>query len=396
MSKLKEIIPYPASIEYIDDVKTEFTASWGVQLFIRSIFDTVEGVGEVLVYGSGALRSYLGVLEDVVIPYAKSSITSIEELIKSNTEELRHQILKLVDTMEKLLFTAGNCSVTLGAIGGFEMSLWDAIAKAKDRTLASLIGSIKRDRVKVYASFPRYNSIEKILKAVDLAQQRGFLIVKLHEKPNIVVEAMKEIRKTLGYEMGVSIDLNAPFENPDDAVNFINSIHKYEPVWVEEPTWPPYDYKKLEIVASKSPIAIGAGENSYTIQDFESLVKTGVKYLQPDISKVGGLARFTMILDRIRSLKTKEQTISPHLRPHRSIIAHLFTVHVAAVHEEISSIEWPLAPPPTDLFDGEIGVKKGEVSLPRKTGLGVTLNFDLFVSKYKYYYVPRFLKYSNL
>ncbi|MEM1636021.1 MAG: mandelate racemase/muconate lactonizing enzyme family protein [Thermosphaera sp.] len=396
MNKLKDIMTFPASIDYDDVVETEFKKSWGVQLFVRSVFDIGEGVGEVLVYGSGALRSYLGVLEDVVVPYVKSIHLNLDDFITLRHEDLRRKILRLVETIEKLIFTAGYCSVTLGAIGGFEMSLWDAISKVKETSLASIIGPVVRDRVKVYASFPRYNSMEKTLQAIDLALSRGFKIVKLHEKPNLLPGTLRKIREIYGYEIEVSIDINAPFDNPNDALEFIDSIYRYEPAWIEEPTWPPNDYEKLKVVATKSPIPIGAGENSYTLQDFRNLVRTGIKYLQPDISKVGGVAKFIEILNEIMRRREKDQEIMPHLRPHRSIIAHLFTVHVAAVHEEISLIEWPLAPPPYDLISEKIEVLNGEISLPRKIGLGISLNFDLLTSKYKYHYVPRFLRYSDL
>ncbi|WP_069806986.1 mandelate racemase/muconate lactonizing enzyme family protein [Vulcanisaeta thermophila] len=373
MPRLVDIGVFPASIPYDDDPPTVFRDSWGVQLYVKVDLGGYVGWGEVLVYGSGVVDAYIGVINDVIKP----------ALVGSSIEAVG-DIGGVVKRLEKLLFTAGLCGVVMGAVGGVEMALWDAYAKYVGKPLASLLGGPVRYEVPVYASFPRYSRIDYVVKAVDKALSRGFTMVKLHEHPDQVPEALKAIRDSQGYDVKVAVDVNAPFERPEDALEFIGRIHRYEPAWVEEPTWPPYDYEKLSTIAQKSPIPVAAGENEYTLTGFRALASTGVAYVQPDISKVGGVLKMMEITNELARMG---KPVAPHHRPHRSILAHTYTLHIASLSNEIVTVEWPLAPWPQDLINVDLPIRNGMISiagLMRGSGVGVSINQELLGSRYNY------------
>ncbi|ABW01966.1 mandelate racemase/muconate lactonizing enzyme family protein [Caldivirga maquilingensis] len=374
MPKLNTIKLIPVSIPYIDDPPTVFQEAWGRQLYVKVELGDLIGWGEVLVYGSNIIDSYIGVFNDVIIPAVTGEV--IENV---------GDVHRLVNKLEKLLFTAGLCGVVSGAMGGLEMALWDALGKYLNKPISELLGVRIRDKVPVYASFPRYSTVDYVVKAVDKALSNGFNTVKLHQHVNDTVDSIKAIRENMGYGVKVALDLNAAFNKPEEALNFLNKVHRYEPYWVEEPIWPPNNYELLTHVADKSPVPIAAGENEYYIGGFKELARIKLMYIQPDVSKVGGLIRF---MDIIKEASTLGKPVAPHHRPHKSILTHLYTLHVASVVSNIAIVEWPLSWI-KDIYNVDVEVKDGEVSLSRlmNSGVGVNVNEEAlgkypYVSKY--------------
>ncbi|GGP19445.1 hypothetical protein GCM10007981_03160 [Thermocladium modestius] len=371
MPPIKGITAFPLSIPFIDDPPTVFRDSWGVQLYVKVELGDSVGWGEVLVYGSGVVDAYMGVLNDVVVPATVGkNIEGVEDIVA------------LTNELEKLLFTGGLCGIVTGAMGGLEMALWDALGKQLGRPVSDMLGGRTRTRIPVYASFPRYSNVDQIIKAVGKAVERGFTMVKLHQRPDESLDAVKAIRGKFGSDVAIALDLNAAFNSPGKAIKFLNEIHGYEPRWVEEPTWPPNDKDSLRAVARESPVPIAAGENEYYVNEFKELAEAGVSYIQPDISKVGGVARFFAV---VRGIKDLGKYIAPHHRPHRSVLAHAFTLHVASAVSEVTTVEWPLAWL-NELYDGNLEVRNGEVDvapLLGRGGVGLGVMEDA-LTKYKY------------
>ncbi len=78
----------------------------------------------------------------------------------------------------------------------------------------------------------------------------------------------------------------------------------------------------------------------------------------------------------------------PHHRPHRSVLAHAFTLHVASAVSEVTTVEWPLAWL-NELYDGNLEVRNGgEVDvaplLGRGGGVGLGGVMEDALTKYKY------------
>ncbi|EZQ10026.1 mandelate racemase/muconate lactonizing enzyme family protein [Candidatus Acidianus copahuensis] len=340
--KIRRIELFPVSIPYEDKIITEWKDEWGIQLYVKVEGDDCEGWGETLVAGSGIISAYLGVLNDFVIPFLKE-VNSIQE-----TEEV----------MEKALFTAGQ-GVTTGAISSVDQALWHCLSRSLKVPLYKILGGKEREKIKVYASLPRYPSEKEVIEATDLAIERGFTRVKLHQPPQSTLESLRKIRERIGNDIRIAVDLNSPF-SLDDANKFINQIQRFDVDWIEEPLWPPNDYKALSKLTQKTDIAIAAGENEYSIQGFRDLIESGISIVQPDIAKIGGISKFLKVIALAESYNVK---VFPHLRPHRSAIAIFHTLQVASARRGIQLVEFPLAPIP-DFFGIRFEIKEGEVKVP--------------------------------
>lgn len=136
--------------------------------------------------------------------------------------------------LEKVMLTAGNCGVVTGAISSIEMGLWDIKAKRLGTSLGDLLGGKIRERVPIYASFPRYRSQKDIVSTALKARERGFRMIKLHQPPSTALDALKEVREKVGYDLKVALDMNAPFDL-HSAKKFVDGASKYEVEWIEEP-----------------------------------------------------------------------------------------------------------------------------------------------------------------
>lgn len=362
----------PASIPYVDNPMPEWVDEWGVQLFTKVNLGDYAGYGEVLIAGSGIISAYIGVFEDLIIPYLENvEVVSINEV---------------VEKLEKMLYSAGLCSITLGSISGVETALWHVFSKMRNMKIYEFFGGKIRDRVPVYASFPRYKSVDDIVSAVKVAIDRGFTLVKLHQQPQMIEDALKKIREIFGFEIKIAIDFNSAFDY-SSALSFLNKIHRYEIEWYEEPIYPPNDYDNLKRLAEKFPIS--AGENEYTINSFRKLIESGIEYVQPDISKIGGYLKMIKVIDLAESYGVK---VMPHLRPQRSGIALFHTLQLALAKRNIVQVEFPLAQIPSELFNAEFNINNGLVKVPED----VSLNEEILREKYNFTRKLRILKFADL
>jgi len=66
--------------------------------------------------------------------------------------------------------------------------------------------------------------------------------------------------------------------------------------WLEEPLWPPENFDGLAELRRTSGIPIAAGENVYTLMDFERLLAAkAVDFVQPSPAKMGGISELRKI-----------------------------------------------------------------------------------------------------
>src|SRR5262249_5516552 len=63
-----------------------------------------------------------------------------------------------------------------------------------------------------------------------------------------------------------------------------------QPLWVEEPIWPPEDFSSLAALRRATGVPTAAGENATGALDFRKMIAAGaVDYVQPSAVKIGGL-----------------------------------------------------------------------------------------------------------
>ena len=71
--------------------------------------------------------------------------------------------------------------MTLFAISGVDIALWDIAGKAAGMPVHQLLGGARRTRIPAYASLFRYENPEVVAERTRAALDEGYRYIKLHE-----------------------------------------------------------------------------------------------------------------------------------------------------------------------------------------------------------------------
>jgi len=334
------------------------------------------GLGEAKV-GVGNLGNYAGVvtlirrdLGPAIVGRDPADITAIWDALYSGSRA--HY-----GAREGRLFpTVGRRGITVAAISGIDIALWDIAGQALGVPVWRLLGGKYRDRVPAYAS-GGWAPVGGIGKQLAQYVERGHRAVKLRvglQDKNVDDSAarVREVRDTLGPDVGIMVDAHGTW-SVRDALRFARKVETYDLGWFEEPVSAD-NLQGLAEVRRATDIPIATGENEQTRFGFRDLIAAGaVDVLQPDIAIAGGLTE----CQRIAALATAhELTVAPHLWGGAILFAaglHLCVATPCATTVEFTRGENPLL---HDLVEEAFDLEEGYVLAPEKPGLGLTLRRD--------------------
>ncbi|WP_435171054.1 mandelate racemase/muconate lactonizing enzyme family protein [Falsirhodobacter sp. 1013] len=314
-------------------------------VLVRIETDTgLVGWGEAFSYFCpGAVKS---MLDDTIIPM----------LIGKDASD--PQAISLLLQQKLVLF--GRYGITIFALSGIDIALWDLKAKAAGKPLAELIGGMRRDSVPAYASLVRYGSPEVAASFTARARAEGYGHIKLHEVTREAIGACKAVLD--GAELMVDVNCNWPEPEARDMAKWLAEIGT---MWLEEPTFPPEDFAQMGRVATT--IAISAGENLCTSWQFEALIASGaVRYPQPSVTKVGGIS------EMLKIMAAAEAADHVRLMPHSPYFGpgYLATLQVAAALRDEPLFEYLYIWPEGWLYSEIPHPGNGRVAVPQGPGLG--------------------------
>ncbi len=180
----------------------------------------------------------------------------------------------------------GDGGIIMMALAGIDLALWDLKSKRLGVPVVQLLGGQAHDRLPVYASLPPLHSIDAVVRECRRALAVGFKAFKLHE---VDVEIIRKTRETLGDDAVIMVDVNGHFDIVE-SIKFGKAIAAFGVYWYEEPVRPMRNHDAISQVAAAQPLALAAGENEFSLDDFSRLLsRKCVSWLQPEITKVGGL-----------------------------------------------------------------------------------------------------------
>lgn len=262
--------------------------------------------------------------------------------------------------MQQRLALFGRYGLTIFALSGIDIALWDLKAKAEGVDLATLIaGQRKRESVAAYASLVRYADPALVARYCEQAASEGYRSVKLHE---VAMPEIRAGRAVLDRAITFTVDVNCSWTEAF-AAEVIPELIALDTLWLEEPIFPPEDWDAMRRLGALG-LAIAAGENACTAQEFERLVHA-VAYPQPSITKVGGVSEFLRIA---RLARANGQTLMPH-SPYFGP-GHYATLQMAGALDEFGMFEH-LYVQPEAWFGGEpLCPERGQMAIGRRPGIG--------------------------
>lgn len=271
-------------------------------------------------------------------------------------------IAGLLDDIQRKLHLLGRTGPVIYALSGLEIALWDIAGKAAGKPLCELLGGARRSRLPAYASLTRYGDRALVAKNAVAAKARGFKAIKLHE---IDVEQVRVAREAVGPDIKLMMDTNCPW-TPQQALAVARQVRAHDLYWLEEPVWPPEDYRGLARVRWQAGIPIAAGENAVGYVDFERMFDAGaVDIAQPSVTKIGGVSELMRIAGLAQQRGVTLMPHSPYFGP-----GLLATLHIAAVLAAETLIEYSYADLGASPLGEAIAVNGGQIAVPQGVGLG--------------------------
>ena len=264
--------------------------------------------------------------------------------------------------MQRKLALFGRYGITIFALSGVDIALWDLKAKAEGTDLATLLtGRRVREHVQAYASLVRYGTADLVARFSAQAAAEGYRSVKLHE---ITMPEIRAGRGAIDRSLSFTVDVNCAWSE-EHAAEVLPELAELETLWLEEPVFPPEDWEAMQRLATGGHgVGIAAGENASTAVEFGRLVPA-VTYPQPSVTKVGGISEFLRVAEIAERHGRTLMPHSPYFGP-----GYFATLQLAAALDCFGLFErlyvwpqaWPalLTPHPTG----------GEIAIPSDPGLG--------------------------
>ncbi|WP_308291205.1 mandelate racemase/muconate lactonizing enzyme family protein [Microbacterium ureisolvens] len=219
------------------------------------------------------------------------------------------------------LHEAGGGGITTIAMAGLDLALWDAAARADERSVTQWLGP-QRESVRAYGSGVNLHySIDELVAQVRRWVDAGFDAVKVKVgKPDVAedLDRMRAVREVLGSDRALMIDANQRWDL-DRATRSLEVLAEVAPAWIEEPLRADDLYGHYELskrLSASSGIPIAVGENLHNVYRFDDFLRTGAaQIVQPNIVRVGGITPFLGIAGIAAAYGA---AVHPHLLPELS------------------------------------------------------------------------------
>src|SRR3954453_14667701 len=266
-----------------------------------------------------------------------------------------------------------------GALAALDIALWDLKGKLLGQPIYKLLGGAWRTSLPFYASIGGngVRSVDEGLHVVEARLKDNPGAVKIRfdndrtrldsDIPGDIAKA-RAVRKLVGDAFPLAFDANNGYST-GGAIRVGRVLEEPDYWWFEEPVQH-YHVKAMGEVARRLDITVSAGEQTYTLPALADLIAAGVRMLQPDIVKMGGITG--MIRCAALALAHGVELVPHQTQP---TIGHMASLHVAASQLHTTKpCEWNDPSSRTHaVFDNPPIPVDGLFQLPIAPGLGLTV-----------------------
>jgi L-alanine-DL-glutamate epimerase-like enolase superfamily enzyme len=268
-----------------------------------------------------------------------------------------------------------------------EIALWDILGKHYGAPVHALLGGVAKRTVApyptlraladeaedksvvAYASMQTFRTSEEVAIVAMEAVKAGFKSIKLHQ---VDLDSVRATREAVGNDIEITIDPNGYF-NSLEAERFARSLVEYNVGWLEEPIWPPDDYKTLANLRRRSPIPIAGGENESTVWGFERIFEVeAFDILQPEVLVVGGILESFKVFSMAQA---RNVPIAPHNFRFGPVLAA--SIHLSLLFPNVVILETPWFQLEANLHKEGPEISNGYAKVPELPGLGIVIDEDV-------------------
>jgi L-alanine-DL-glutamate epimerase-like enolase superfamily enzyme len=247
-------------------------------------------------------------------------------------DPLDHAVLQ--DRMLHRFIKLGPEGALTGALAAIDIALWDLKGKALGQPIYKLLGGAWRTELPFYASIGGNGdrALDDVIRIVEQRLKDRPAAVKIRfdndrtrldsDIPGDIAKA-RAVRRLVGDGFPLAFDANNGY-SVGGAIRVGRALEDLGYWWFEEPVQH-YHLGAMGEVARRLDITVSAGEQTYTLSGLADLIAAGVRMVQPDIVKMGGVTG----LARCVALA---QAHGVELVPHQTqpTIGHTANLHVVA------------------------------------------------------------------
>jgi L-alanine-DL-glutamate epimerase-like enolase superfamily enzyme len=263
------------------------------------------------------------------------------------------------------------------AIGTIEVALWDAVAKIAGKPLHRVLAErYSEGRVAgpifCYVGGGWYFPGQTLRDLQDEMRRHldsGYTMLKMKIGGLPLDEDLRRIEavlEVLGSGSRLAVDANAKFDR-DAALAYAGALAPYGLRWFEEPC-DPLDYALLAEIASVYAAPLATGENLYSTQDVENLVRFGGfrsdrDVIQVDPPQAYGIAQYSRTLAMLARHGWQRSSMFPHG-------GNQMSLHIAGGFGLGGTESYPGVFGDFGGFADDAKVEGGYLRLPERPGIG--------------------------
>ena len=202
------------------------------------------------------------------------------------------------ENLHQQTFWQGRGGSITHAISGIDIALWDLFGKIAGQPISRLLGGRRRERIKPYGSL-LMDHPDKMRTKLEDGMARGFRAFKIGWGPFGRIDAatdrriVRAARDILGPDIELMVDAGGSDafwpHGYKWALQTAKMLAEYDVAWFEEPLRPD-DLEGYVRLTENAPLPIAGCEVLTRRQSFLPWIeRRAVDYLQPDVTKVGGL-----------------------------------------------------------------------------------------------------------
>jgi L-alanine-DL-glutamate epimerase-like enolase superfamily enzyme len=288
--------------------------------------------------------------------------------------------LTLWDDLYNACDYVGRRGLTMHALGGLDLALWDLRGQAAGKPIHALLGGAKRDRLRAYGTiYPMGRTEAEVTHQVsDWLERLHLSAIKFAADPwwmddvAHTTRLLKAARAVLGPDRGLIVDCALAYQTKEQGLLLYPAYREVGLLFLEAPL--PLDDIEGHAAMSQFGIPIGVGDLGLThvLEFIDAMDRGRAAICQPDITMVGGFTGLQKIAAAARA--RGKRVITHGYKTNLTVAANL---HFLAAHQDEELLEFSTSASPLrwETTNEQLPVASdGFVTVPTKPGLGVTLS----------------------
>lgn len=217
------------------------------------------------------------IVEDVVAP----------KLLGTTFVHPQDVVSKLRVSLSTYFLHVGQPLVFEHILAGLDMALWDLALRNRGECFADFMGLANKTAA-TYASSINAVDAERLIEAHAKLGQQHFKI-KIGFGSQTDMAFVRKAADICPAGKHIMIDSNQSW-NLDQARQALQQLSDLSPFFAEEPLRADADLSDWQALAQSTSIPLAGGENIYGRNQFQAFAQSGLRYLQPDVAKWGGVS----------------------------------------------------------------------------------------------------------